>query len=66
MYSVVYGIIGQQGPSTGNSAQCPVIIYMGKESEKRMDVCTCMAESYTLYSKNYHNLINQLYLNKTF
>ena len=31
--------------STENSTQCSMIIYTGKESEKRMDVCTCKTES---------------------
>ena len=28
-------------------------------------MCMCMTESLLLYSKNYHNLVNQLYFNKT-
>ena len=27
--------------STGNSIQYSVVAYMGKESEKRMDICVC-------------------------
>ena len=27
--------------STGNSTQYSVVAYMGKESEKRMDICVC-------------------------
>ena len=36
VYTVVYGMIGQQGLlyRTGNSTQCSVIICMEKESEK--------------------------------
>ena len=30
--------------STGTSTQYAVIIYVGKDSEKRMDVCTCVTE----------------------
>ena len=36
-----------------------VIIYMGKNSEKRMDVYICITES-LLYSRNYHNLENTI------
>ena len=28
---------------------------------KKMDVCICITE----YSRNYHNIVNQLYFNKT-
>ena len=31
--------------STENSTQYSMIIYMGKESEKRMDMCTCITKS---------------------
>ena len=41
--------------STGNSTQCSVIIYVGKESER--DECVNMYESITLsYGRNYHRL----------
>ena len=50
--------------STGNSTQYPVIIYVGKDSEKEW-----IYVSYNwitlLYRRNYHNLVNQLYVNKT-
>ena len=36
----------------------------GKRIWKRMNVCTCVIES-LLYSRNYHNIVNQLYFNKT-
>ena len=36
----------------------------GKRICKRMDVCICITES-LLYSRKYHNLVNQLYFNKT-
>ena len=29
-----------------------------------MDMCICITES-LLYNRNYHNLVNQLYFNKT-
>ena len=63
--------------STGNSTQYSVII-CGKRVWKRMDVCTCITESLCcteeiymynwitlLYSRNDHNLINQLYFKQT-
>ena len=34
MPTEVYGMTGQQEPAIGNSIQCSVIIYMGKESEE--------------------------------
>ena len=49
--------------STGNPTQYSVIIYMGKESEKkRMDMYNWIS---LLHSRNYYNIINQLYFNKT-
>ena len=50
---------------TGNSTQYSVIIYMGKESEKEwMHVYVQL--NHLVYSKNYHNTVNQLYFNTTF
>ena len=50
--------------STGSSTKYSVTIYMGKRIWKRLGVC--MYNRITLwYRRNYHNLVNQLYLNKT-
>ena len=47
-----------------NSTQQSVIIYMGKNLKK--NGCAYMYDSITLfYHKNYHNIIHQLYFNKT-
>ena len=43
--------------STGNSTQCSVIIYVGKNLKKNGCVY--------LYSRNYHNIVNQWCFNKT-
>ena len=67
MHTVVYGITGQQGPaiySTGNSIQYSVMIYMGKESEREWYVYM-YNWIILLYTRNYHNVVNQLCLNKT-
>ena len=37
--------------STGNSTQCSVIIYMGKNFLKRMNICTCIIESLSIHLK---------------
>ena len=37
----------------------------GKQIWKRMDVCMCIKWITLLYSRNYHNTVNQVYLNKT-
>ena len=47
--------------NTGNYIQYPVINHNGKEYEK--NVYTCITES-LLYSRNQHNVVNQLYFNK--
>ena len=50
--------------NTENSTQYSVIIYVGKESKE--NECVHMYNGITLlYSRNYHNLVNQLYFNKT-
>ena len=50
---------------TENTTQYSVIIYIGKESER--ESCMYMYNGITLlYSRNYHNLVNQLWFNKTF
>ena len=48
--------------STGKSTQYSVIIYMGKESEKERIYNWITL----LYSRNYYNIGNQLYFNKSF
>ena len=50
--------------STGNSAQCSGIIYVGKESEREWIVYIYNWIT-LLYNINYHNSVNQLYFNKT-
>ena len=48
--------------STGNSTQHSIMIYMGKELEKKcMYVCRWVA---LLCSGNWHDIVNQLYSNK--
>ena len=50
--------------STGHSTQYSVITSMGKESEK--ESCVMMYNWVTLlYSRYYHNIVNQLDFNKT-
>ena len=50
--------------STGNSTQYSVMVYVGEESEKEW--CVYIYNWITLlYSRNYHNMVNQLYFNKT-
>ena len=51
--------------STWNSTQYSVIIYMGKESEKEW-ICVYYNWISLLYGRNYYNIVNQLYFNKTF
>ena len=57
--------------STENSTQYSVIIYVGKELQRKWTyvcvcvcVCVCITES-LLYSRNFHRIVNQLYFNKT-
>ena len=49
--------IGDLLYSTENSTQCPVIIYVGKESERNGYVYTYDWVT-LLYSRNYPNLVN--------
>ena len=49
---------------TENSTQYSVIIYVGKESEKEW-VMEMHKWITLLYNRNCHNLVNQLYSNKT-
>ena len=59
-------MIGQWGPAVQHRERCPIFcdIYEGKESQ-RIDVCVCVTES-LLYSRNYHHLVTQLYVNRTY
>ena len=50
--------------STENCTQYSVIIYRGKESEREW-ICYRYNRITLLYSRNYFNLVNQLYFNKT-
>jgi len=51
--------------STGNSTQYFMITYVGKETEKEWIVYKYNRIT-LLYSRNYHNIVNQPHLNKTF
>ena len=37
----------------------------GKRISKRMDMCICITEITLLYRRNYYNIVNQPYFNKT-
>ena len=37
----------------------------GERICKRMDMCMCITQSICCNSRNYHNIVNQLYFNKT-
>ena len=66
MHTTVYGMGGQTcytAHSTGNSTHYSVITYMGKESEKEW-VCLCVWHT-PGSAEIYHNIVNQLYFNKT-
>ena len=57
---------GEQGPAVYHRELYSIIwdnLY-GKIIWKRMDVSTCITES-LLYSRNYHNIVHQLYFYKT-
>ncbi|CAI9172850.1 unnamed protein product [Rangifer tarandus platyrhynchus] len=47
--------------STGNYAQYPVISH-----SERMCIVQCMCITDLLYSRDWHNIVNQLYFNKGF
>ena len=54
--------------STENSTQYLVIIYVGKDSEREwiMDNVYMYSWITLLHSRNYHNIVKELYLNKNF
>ena len=60
-------MIGQRGNAVKHRELYPTFCdnLYGKRIWKRMDVCICVTES-LLYSRNYHNIVNQIYLNKFF
>ena len=66
MHTEVYGMIGQWGPAIQHKELYPIFHdnLCGKRIWKRINVCTCITES-LWYSRNYYNLVNQLYFNKT-
>ena len=64
MQTIIYRMDKQQGPmySTGTCIQYPVINHNGKEYEKE---CIHVYNWVTLlYSRDWHNIVNQLYINK--
>ena len=59
----IYKIINQDLLyNTGNSTQCFIITYKGKESEK-IDIYACITES-LCYTSETNNIANQVYFNK--
>ena len=68
MCTEAYGMTGQWGHAlygTENSTQYSVIIYVGKNLKG--NGCVYMYNWITLlYSRIYHNLVNQIYSNKDF
>ena len=64
MHTVVCGMTGNLLYKAENSTQYSMIIYAGKESEKEW-ICVYTSRVTLLCSRNYHNIVNQLYFNKT-
>ena len=67
LFILVHGMTGQWRPavySMGNSTQYSVMVCVGKESEKEWMCIQEWLNTLSLYSRNYHNIVNQLYFNK--
>ena len=55
---------GQWGPAAQHRTQYSVMVYVGKESEREW-MCYMYNRITLLHSRNYNNIVNQLYFKKT-